>query len=104
MTAECLNEDTWIGLLLPARLIPDGSKVTKRTGQVEYVIRHKLTVFQNQDPKSNVPPIEIEGTFLVGSRGDISQINPETMLLWWGTARDVRDQLTDIVDDEEIPQ
>lgn len=73
-----MPEDT-LRLLVPARMVPDRSMVTKRSGEKVYTLRRQIRVFPEDQKEGKVTPID--GFFLC-FEGDINQIGPETMLLW----------------------
>jgi hypothetical protein len=84
-----------IRVLLPARMIPHDATVSKRTGELEYTLKHKLTMYCLAPETSRIPapPIIVDGVFVVGSKGSINQVEPETMLHWHVTAEDLVDAL-----------
>lgn len=88
-------------VLLPASMIPDGATVRKRTGESCYVLRHNLTLYQNQS-KEHVQPIVVEGYFLCGDRGNISQIREDLLIHWEVTVEELYDFLREAI--EGIPQ
>lgn len=71
-------EDT-LSIILRADMIPDRAEVTKVTGGVVYILRHELTVYPSIPAEK---PLIVSGLFLVGSRGDINQVNSEKQLCW----------------------
>lgn len=95
-----VDQETELGVVLTAREVPDGSIVTKLTGTTRYVIRHTLRLFQNQDPQSRKPPVQIDGTFLVNDRGDISQVSDDSKLIWYAEAQQIMDWLSEQLDPE----
>lgn len=78
-----------IQVLLPADKIPDGATVTKRTGVQDYVLRHQLRVYREKPEDT----LEIDGLFLLGPRGTVNQVKPDTMLHWHVTAEELVDEL-----------
>ena len=83
-------EDT-LKILLPVEMIPDGSTVTKRTGEQEFTLRRSLR-FWTYPPEKRHPAksaraaaeeakaMSVQGLFIVSSRGDITQVKPGTIL------------------------
>lgn len=74
-----INEETELAVLLPAALIPDMSECTKRTGEQRYTLKHTITVYQADKSM----PLNLEGSFLMGPRGSVTQVKPDTLLLWY---------------------
>lgn len=60
-----------------ARFIPDGSTITKLTGEKEYILKHKLPVYMLD--KEN--RLDVEGIFITCMSG-VNQIKPHTELIW----------------------
>jgi len=73
-----------LGVLLQAADIPDGAKVTKVKGDVEYVLRHNVRVYAlpQQGLRPNPNPTELTGYFLMGADGSINQVEPGKVLQW----------------------
>lgn len=78
-------------VLLPAKMIPHDATVTKRTGEVQYTLKHKLTMYgiPPEGSKIPAPPTIVDGFFVVGLQGSINQVKPETLLHWHVTAEDL---------------
>jgi hypothetical protein len=74
-----ITEETELKVLLAASLIPDGSDVSKRTGEQVYTLKKNLTVYSDTEGKS---PVVMEGFFLVGPRGSINQVSGDKLLHW----------------------
>lgn len=72
-----LRYDSPVTILVQAQYVPDRSEVTKRTGTKGYTLRRNLTLYSDTKGEK---PTTIEGLFLVGSVGDITQIKPDTLL------------------------
>jgi hypothetical protein len=70
-----------IAVVLPARMIPDRATVTKRTGDVRYVLRHDLTLYT-----LDKNPTTVSGFFLVSDRGDVNQVQADKRFCWLVTA------------------
>lgn len=90
---EICPEDVVL-LLLPVGMIPDRSKVSKRTGEVQYILLHDLHVYPVKEakglrPERLVEDIHIKGFFLMGERGDVNQVEAKTHLHWHVTAEDL---------------
>lgn len=78
-----IRMDQTIKVLLPASLVPDGSRVSKRTGESEYVLRHSLTVYpEDALRKKGTEKISLRGLFLLGETGNITQVSDSTLLHW----------------------
>ena len=71
---------TDVKVILPARIIPLGSTVTKRTGTKEYVLRDRITVYDNGDSKQEI--IASDGAVYLSSEGCANAIASETNLVW----------------------
>jgi hypothetical protein len=77
-------------VLLPASKIPNGATITKRTGEVVYILRQGLKVYSDTKGER---PLDIEGVFLINTRGEINQVKPDTLLHWHVTAETLVDEL-----------
>ena len=67
-------------VLLPARLIPCESKVTKRSGEKTYIVKEKIP-FYNGGPQ--YPEIKAtDGVKFLVSENCINVVDAETELLW----------------------
>ena len=75
-----IDPDDLLFILMRAANIPDKSRVKKRTGEVIYTLRTKLTVYP--EVRGEKPPLSVDGVFLVSHSGDINQITPDLLLLW----------------------
>jgi hypothetical protein len=84
-----IDAETELAVLLPAYRIPDQARITKRTGEQYYVLRHNITVYQAD--KST--PLNLEGDFLIGPNGSVNQIKQDTLLLWRVPADELVEQL-----------
>jgi hypothetical protein len=85
-----------------AEEIKDGSTVTKKTGEVQYTFKNKLSLYQTQT-KGEPPilPVIIEGYFLVGARGQINQIKGDLELMMTMTAEELLWFAQELCDEEE---
>jgi len=94
MTEETL-EDGAIAVLLPAREIPLGSEVTRRTGEKRVTIIDKIRIF---DESGTAREIKAEGDtrFLSSSRGDFNVVPGGVLLLWRTTGHELLDFLRDL--------
>ena len=101
MTNDRICPEDLLRVLLPAEKIPDRSCVFKRTGEVGYVLRRDLTLYQYG--KEAAAAVKITGYFLVGERGDITQIPPDAVLHWSTTADNLVDMLRESWE-QENPQ
>lgn len=79
-----------LGVILPAESIPDGSSVTKRTGEAQYILKQGIKVYSDTKGES---PLVVDGCFLVSPSGSINQVKPTTLLRWNITAEDLVVQL-----------
>lgn len=68
-------------LIIAAKEIPTGSTVTKRNGEVEYIIRDNIDVYQIDGKKIEIGPNKKEVRFLV-TQGSIHIIPWDTELVW----------------------
>lgn len=83
-------------VLLPARLIPKGSIVTKRSGSVEYKLESSIRVYSKPDLEFKEQRIESDGVcFLLGEHGSINAISDHTVLSWQVLEGDLLDFLVD---------
>jgi hypothetical protein len=89
MTLQICPEDE-IELILPASAIPDKAKVRKISGVMWYVLSHDILVYRAAGDR----PLSIAGSFLMGERGSINQVEPTTRLVWIINAEELVDQLT----------
>ena len=69
-----------IKILLPARLIPIGSNVTKRTGEKVYTIKNEIRFFGGEDKFPTIRS-DKDTRFLVADNS-IVVVSGETELLW----------------------
>lgn len=68
-------------ILLPAGEIPDGEVVTKKTGEKEYVLRHKIEIFGLPGPmtfEANDSVVFLSDMEL----GKFNAVSRDTLLLW----------------------
>lgn len=90
-----------IAVILPARAIPNGSTVTKRTGKAEFTLVDRITIYA--DKNVDTKPQQIEAgpgvMFLIGPRGGINAISDQTKLVWITNVEMLIDHLQ-----AEIPQ
>jgi hypothetical protein len=83
-----INPETKVSILLAAEDIPNGSRVTKRGGEVSFVLKHKLTIYPvaNDGSKPGAPMV-VDGFFLVNpGSGEVNQVKASQPLLWRTTA------------------
>ena len=90
MINETICPETLLRVILPAEEIPDQAEVTKVTGEEVYVLRHGLTLYSDTKGEK---PVQVDGFFLVGSRGSINSIKPDKKLCWVVTAEELMDTL-----------
>lgn len=74
-------EPAILKVLLPAYKIPDGSQVSKRTGEMVYTLNKQIKVYPDKSLDSKVE-LDVKGCFLFGPRGGINQIDPNLELHW----------------------
>lgn len=75
---------TKISVLLAASEIPEGSTVTKRTGEKEYTLRSSVQVYgQNIEIKADPGTI-----FLIDTRTGNANAIPSSTVLVWTTTRE----------------
>ena len=68
-------------ILLPAGEIPDGEVVTKRTGEKEYILKHKVEIFGLPGPmvfESNDDVVFLSDMEL----GKFNAVSRDTLLMW----------------------
>lgn len=82
--------ETEIGVLLCAEDIPDEAVVTKVKGETLYVLKHRLKVYTHLENKE---PLVLDGLFLIGDRGSVTQVKPSQVLVWRTSAEDFVDSL-----------
>lgn len=85
MTKINICPEDEISLLLPAKEIPHGSKVSKRTGEARMTLAHNLTLHRSCDATEG--SITVRGFFLIDG-ANINRIVPETILQWHVSAED----------------
>lgn len=68
-------------LIVPAATIPEGSRVTKRTGRKIYVLRRVIKVF-NTDNTNSEMRAHNGAVYLVDDRGNINAYDGSTELVW----------------------
>lgn len=79
-----MRSNTQIRIILPAGDIPDGSTVSKRTGEAKFTLVHKLVIYTYPQKELGKLPNVIQGFFINNSRS-ISQVSPDTELVWYTT-------------------
>ena len=81
-----------IKLLLPAKRIPIGSTVTKKTGQVELTLCDSVTIYcsDGSQPRQTIKA-NAGAVFLRDERGNYNAISDETELVWTMDMEDLRD-------------
>ena len=68
-------------VLLRADEIPLGSTVTKKTGDIEYIIQDRIRVFNETGGRQEI--LAQDGArFLCGSRGDANAVSGDKKLMW----------------------
>lgn len=80
-------------LLLPAGYIPDGSAVSKRTGEVQYTLKRSLRIYNHDTSAPNAVEGKDGTVFLVGERGAIDAYPSTTLLQWVVDGRELLDWL-----------
>lgn len=76
-------------VVVPCGKIPDGARVRKLTGTVEYVLKTRITVYNHAVKGAPMQVLLEGGVYLLGERGDINQQNPEKPLVWITTLREL---------------
>lgn len=90
----CPNDT--LKILLPAKQIPHGSTVMKRTGHYQLTLSHEIRIFV-PNKQEEMQPQFIKGFFLQGApQADLNQIAGDTELLWVTTAEYFMDYLEKI--------
>ena len=81
-------------VLMPAKDIPLGAIVTKKTGDKPYTIRENVKIYGTVEQQT-IREIKCDdGTrFLVSATGDINIVNSDTELLWHVSDRDLYNYL-----------
>lgn len=80
---QFLDDHDEIKILLPAHKIPDGSIVTKPTGEKEYTLSTNLKFFSNNKGECNKYNITAEkGTLMLINNDNINIINENAILAW----------------------
>lgn len=89
MINEKICQETELRVLLPAEEIPDGATVSKRTGEERYVLRHNLRVFPDDElRRSGAVVFDVTGYFMIGARGNVTQVQGKKMIHWVVVAED----------------
>jgi len=86
-------------VILPASDIPVGATVTKRTGEVEYLLKDEIKIYTRMVEGSAPQVIKGEGVlYLIGERGDISAVSSSITLCWVVDEDDLLDWLEERVE------
>jgi len=81
-----------IVVLMEASKIPNGSTITKKTGEYLYVLKKDITVYYDvsEQPRKPLTIKSEDGmVFLMNKQGDLSCIKGSTKLLWYVESRDL---------------
>jgi hypothetical protein len=86
-------EDT-LRVVLRAGDVPNHATVSKVRGETKFTLVHNLKVYPYNPPKGESPtPMVVEGIFMLGPRGGVTQVRPDQQLCWMVTAEDLIDCL-----------
>jgi len=70
-----------IKIILPAKYIPIGSTVHKKTGTVKYILKDSISIYNNSVLVHKLK--SDDGTlFMTSINGDINAIGKDTELIW----------------------
>jgi hypothetical protein len=89
-------------IIMSAHDIPDGSTITKKTGQKPYVIKSKIKIYAEQ--KSGLAPqiLEAPGVkYLIDDSGNINAVSSEAEVMWHTTTGELLRFLDEFVNPEE---
>lgn len=98
--------DTEIKLIMPAGLIPEGSKVTKPSGHKVYIIVDEIRIFPADGSSETRKVIgSDEGCrFIVPETphsADINIVRSHSLMAWVTTVEEARDALDAMIESEE---
>ena len=95
---------TLMRVIMPAKDIPDGARVTKKTGMVQYILRRELRVFhdKHKDAEATLLKAQDGSVFLLGGEGDINAYDRDTELVWFAPVEELATMLEDIL--EGVPR
>lgn len=79
-------------LLIKPSLIPNGSKVTKKTGNKEYILRDRITVYNEKGLPTTIP-YSMGVKFMVDNSGNIQTVSDNVELVWLVDEEELRDYL-----------
>lgn len=95
-----LNKNSILKIVMNAIDIPEGSIVTKKTGEKRYTLKNKIRVYTDGVKLENKIELDIEGCFIVDTIGNINQINPDSQLAWEVTIQELRELIEEIYEGE----
>jgi hypothetical protein len=93
-------DETNLGVLLPARLIPDDAHVTKVRGEKRYRLLHRVRVFM-ADGKRHEIASDDGARFLHNGRGEFNAVSGDTILVWHVGAEELHDFLHGVLNVSE---
>lgn len=88
-------------VMLPLSEIPEGSTVSKVTGQVEFTVRDTIIVYNEDRTRQTLTPHD-GCRFLLGDRGVIGAYSGKTEFHWHATAEELYQYFEDVL--EGTPQ
>lgn len=100
----CLEEGYWaseapLKVIMPAHEIPEGSIVTKRTGQKEYILKKKIVVYADKNISSAAITLEAQDVRYLVSDGAINAISSTLELVWNTNISELHRHLDDILEE-----
>ena len=81
-----------IGVLMEAQFIPDGSVVTKKTGEKIYTISSEIRIF-GVTTKDNIVIPAKDGARFISHGHDHNVVAPETILVWRASDEEILELL-----------
>lgn len=97
------EDDEIIEITIKPSRLPSGSIIRKKTGSTPYTLIREIRVWPTDraQKKEGEKPQIIKGLFLEGRDGNFNQIDPETDVVWFVNAYDLRWQLERDMDYED---
>lgn len=97
-----------VGLILEARLIPDGTEVSKVTGEKKYILRRELKIYSRQKDWSSESLVEVrvnddyKPVFLIDPEtGTINVVSPSSKLRVDRELDEIKDFVEEILPEDK---
>lgn len=89
-----------IQVILPALHIPNGSIVSKETGQKQYTLNTKMRIFDQNGNKKEI--LASDNTKFIINDGDANVINFDTKLKWYTDVGTLYSYLDAYLEDNDV--